>query len=187
MPRLLFRRGVGADGARRCGRERLGRKPDLRGVPGDPAAESQRAAALLAQEFPGGPPSLVLIAETPTGTVDSRMAEESGRELTRRLSEMPGVGGVHSYWASSNPWLHAANGRTALVALPTDLTRWLCLSCRAWAAFRPRPGMQPAGEGATFTRLHRRGCSPIRSEAMWASGEVAWVVSDGAADIWARP
>lgn len=131
----------------------------------DPAAESQRAAALLAQEFPGGPPSLVLIAETPTGTVDSRMAEESGRELTPRLSEMPGVGGVHSYWASSNPWLHAANGRTALVALPTDLTRWLCLSCRAWAAFRPRPGMQPAGEGATFTRLHRRGCSPIRSEA----------------------
>ena len=64
----------------------------------DPAAESQRAAALLAQEFPGGPPSLVLIAETPTGTVDSRMAEESGRELTRRLSEMPGVG-----WAGCTP------------------------------------------------------------------------------------
>ena len=33
----------------------------------DPSAESQRAAALLTEEFPGGPPNLVLIAETPTG------------------------------------------------------------------------------------------------------------------------
>ncbi|MDE0774686.1 MMPL family transporter [Nocardioides sp.] len=83
----------------------------------DPSAESQRAAALLTQEFPGGPPNLVLIAKTPMGTVDSRTAEESGRELTRRLAEMPGVGGVHSYWATPDPSLRAADGRSALVAL----------------------------------------------------------------------
>lgn len=48
----------------------------------DPSAESQRAAELLTQEFPGGPPNLVLIAEASTGTVDSPATVESGRELT---------------------------------------------------------------------------------------------------------
>jgi len=75
----------------------------------DPSAESQRAAELLTQEFPGGPPNLVLIAETSTGTdaVDSPAAVESGRELTAQLAETPGVGGVHSYWATPD----AARGR----------------------------------------------------------------------------
>ncbi|PWN04313.1 transporter [Nocardioides silvaticus] len=83
----------------------------------DPSAESQRAAALLTQEFPGGPPNLVLVAETGTGTVESPATVASGRELTAQLAETPGVGAVHSYWATPDPSLHADDGRSALIAL----------------------------------------------------------------------
>lgn len=78
---------------------------------------SRNAAELLTQEFPGGPPNLVLIAEAGTGTVDSPAAVESGRELTEQLAETPGVGGVHSYWASPDLSLRADGGRSALIAL----------------------------------------------------------------------
>ena len=83
----------------------------------DPSAESQRAAGLLAEEFPGGPANLVLIAEASTGSVDAPATAESGRELTRRLVEMPGVGGVTSYWTTPEPSLRTADGRSALIAL----------------------------------------------------------------------
>jgi RND superfamily putative drug exporter len=83
----------------------------------DPSAESQRAAARLTQEYPGGPPNLVLLAETNTGTVDSSATVESGRALTAQLAETPGVGGVHSYWATPDPSLRADDGRSALIAL----------------------------------------------------------------------
>ena len=88
-----------------------------RGAYLDPSAESQRAAALLTEQFPGAPPNLVLIAETRTGTVDSAAAAESGRELTRQLAETPGVGGVQSYWTTPDPSLRADDGRSALIAL----------------------------------------------------------------------
>ncbi|MFC6695660.1 hypothetical protein [Nocardioides daphniae] len=45
----------------------------------DPSAESQQAAEVLTRHFPGGPPNLVLIVETSTGTVDSPDAVQSGR------------------------------------------------------------------------------------------------------------
>lgn len=83
----------------------------------DPSAESQRAAGLLVEEFPGGPANLVLIAEASTGSVDAPAAAESGRELTRRLVEMPGVGGVTSYWTTPDPSLRTADGSSALIAL----------------------------------------------------------------------
>ncbi|WP_304119178.1 MMPL family transporter [Mycolicibacterium bacteremicum] len=83
----------------------------------DPSADSQRAAELLAEEFPGGPANLVLIAEASTGSVDAPATAESGRELTRRLVEMPGVGGVTSYWTTLDPSLRTADGSSALIAL----------------------------------------------------------------------
>lgn len=83
----------------------------------DPSAESQQAAELLTQEFPGGPPNLVLIAETTTGDVESPAAVKSGRELTAQLSETPGVAGVQSYWTTPDPSLRAADDRSALIAL----------------------------------------------------------------------
>lgn len=83
----------------------------------DPAAESQRAAELLTQEFPGGPPNLVLIADAGTATVDSPAVVEFGRDLTAQFAGMPGVGGVHSYWATPAPTLRAQDGRSALIAL----------------------------------------------------------------------
>jgi RND superfamily putative drug exporter len=83
----------------------------------DPSAESQRAAELLAEEFPGGPANLVLIAEASTGTVDSAAAAEAGRELTRHLAEAPGVGGVQAYWRTPDQSLRTDDGSAALVAL----------------------------------------------------------------------
>ncbi len=83
----------------------------------DPAAESQRAAQILTQEFPGGPPNLILIAETQNGTIDSDEAERSGRDLVERLAETPGVAGVGSYWTTAQPALRADDGRSALITL----------------------------------------------------------------------
>lgn len=83
----------------------------------DPSAQSQRAAELLIEEFPGGPSNLVLIAEASAGTVDSLEAAESGRTLTERLTEMPGVGGVQSYWDTPDPSLRTDDGSAALIAL----------------------------------------------------------------------
>lgn len=83
----------------------------------DPSAESQRAAELLAHQFPGGPSNLVLIVEPSAGAVDSPEVEQSGRELTERLTETPGVGGVQSYWTTPDPALHADDGGSALIAL----------------------------------------------------------------------
>ncbi|WP_084764619.1 MMPL family transporter [Knoellia subterranea] len=83
----------------------------------DPSAQSQRAAAVLSQDFPGGPPNLVLIAQANTGTVDSPATVEAGSKLATQLAETPGVGGVHSYWMTPNPSLRAADGRSALIAL----------------------------------------------------------------------
>lgn len=83
----------------------------------DPSAESQRAAELLTGDFPGGPANLVLIAETSTGTVDSAAVVKSGRELTQRLAETPGVGGVQSYWTTPDPSLRTEDGSSALIAL----------------------------------------------------------------------
>jgi len=83
----------------------------------DPSAESQRAAEVLTRQFPGGPPNLVLIVETSTGTVDSPEAVQSGRELTEQLSQTPGVAGVQSYWTTPDPSLRAVDDRAALIAL----------------------------------------------------------------------
>lgn len=83
----------------------------------DPSAESQRAAELLTEEFPGGPPNLVLIVEPSIGTVDSAGAAQVGRELTEQLSETPGVAGVQSYWTTPDPALRGADDRSALIAL----------------------------------------------------------------------
>lgn len=83
----------------------------------DPSAESQQAAEVLTRHFPGGPPNLVLIVDTSTGTVDSPEAVQSGRELTEQLSQTPGVAGVQSYWTTPDPSLRAADDRAALIAL----------------------------------------------------------------------
>lgn len=83
----------------------------------DPSAESQRAATLLTERFPGGPANLVLIVDVPEATVDSPEVEQSGRALTQRLIETPGVGAVQSYWATPDPSLRGPDGRSALIAL----------------------------------------------------------------------
>ena len=83
----------------------------------DPSAESQQAAEVLTRHFPGGPPNLVLIVETSSGTVESPDATQSGRALSEQLSEMPGVAGMQSYWTTPDPSLRAADGRSALIAL----------------------------------------------------------------------
>lgn len=83
----------------------------------DPSAESQRAAVLLAEQFPGGPSNLVLIADAREGTIDSPEVTQSGRALTDQLVGTPGVGGVQSYWVTPDPSLRGPDGRSALIAL----------------------------------------------------------------------
>jgi RND superfamily putative drug exporter len=83
----------------------------------DPSAESQRAAEVLTEQFPGGPSNLVLIAEARTDTVDSPQSEQAGRDLTRQLTETEGVAGVQSYWTTPDPSLRGPGGRSALIAL----------------------------------------------------------------------
>ncbi|GAA1512311.1 MMPL family transporter [Pimelobacter simplex] len=83
----------------------------------DPSAESQRASRLLTEQFPGGPPNLVLLAEAQGGDLDSQEAEQSGRDLTEQLAETPGVASVQSYWTTQDPALRADDGRSALITL----------------------------------------------------------------------
>lgn len=83
----------------------------------DPSAESQRAAEWLTQQFPGGPPNLVLLAEARAGASDSPEAERSGRDLAEQLTETPGVASVQSYWTTPDPSLLAEDGDSALIGL----------------------------------------------------------------------
>ena len=79
----------------------------------DPAAPSQRAAALLASEFGSGAPNLVLLVTAPAG-VDNATA--AGLALTRRLAEQPGVAQARSYWSLGRVApLRSRDGHQALV------------------------------------------------------------------------
>ncbi|AJC53135.1 putative membrane protein [Streptomyces sp. 769] len=85
----------------------------------DPAAESSKAAKLLADRFGSGAPNLVLLART-SGSVDDPRAATAGRDLSRRLAQEPGVLSVTSYWTTPHELaspLRARDGRSALVLL----------------------------------------------------------------------
>ncbi|WP_227984932.1 MMPL family transporter [Nocardia spumae] len=80
-------------------------------------AESTRAAKLVADDFGGAEPNLVLVVHSDDG-VESASARAAGAEIANRLDARPDAIGVRSYWTSP-PQLAAAlrstDGKSALV------------------------------------------------------------------------
>ena len=86
----------------------------------DPASDSVRAAAILAEEFGTEDPLIILAIETPSG------AEASAAEATALLDEIAAVDGVDqvvSYWSTGGTESFlGADGRTAQALVFSDDT-----------------------------------------------------------------
>jgi RND superfamily putative drug exporter len=83
----------------------------------DPGAESSRAAAAIAKEFPGsGQSDFVILVTAKRGTVDSPAVAAAGTALTQRLGRANGVVSSFSYWSLGKlPPLRSRDQRQALV------------------------------------------------------------------------
>jgi putative drug exporter of the RND superfamily len=80
----------------------------------DPGADSTRAETLTDQHF-GGADSVVLLVHAKAGTVDDAPAQAAGAEAAHRLTAVPGVSNVVSYWQTRNPGLRSNDAKYALV------------------------------------------------------------------------
>ncbi|KAA1428835.1 MMPL family transporter [Nocardioides antri] len=80
----------------------------------DPASESSRAAAVLADEF-GGSADYLFVVTAEDGTVDGDDASAAGRELTERLRQDPGLADVASYFDTGAPSMRSEDGQHALI------------------------------------------------------------------------
>ena len=88
----------------------------------DPASESARAAAILAEKFDQGGMGLVLLVSSASGAKDGP-ARAAGIDIAQRLAQSPFVSQVTSPWdAQPAPGLLSADGKAAmiLVALKGD-------------------------------------------------------------------
>ncbi|KAA0233795.1 MAG: MMPL family transporter [Actinobacteria bacterium] len=96
----------------------------------DPAAESSRAAAVLAEEFDTGTPNVVMLVDAGHGAgagesaaatgehfaVDDPAVVAEGLSLTEELAAREGIGEAFSYWSMfSAPPLRSTDGSIALV------------------------------------------------------------------------
>ncbi|MFI1869677.1 MMPL family transporter [Streptomyces jumonjinensis] len=83
----------------------------------DPASESSFAADVLEREFPAARPDLVLLVTADGGSarVDDAEPARQGRALAARLADVPGVGGVASFWDARAGALRSEDGRQALI------------------------------------------------------------------------
>jgi putative drug exporter of the RND superfamily len=80
----------------------------------DPSAGSTIAQTLTDQHF-GGTPGVVLLVRAEAGTVDEAPARAAGEAAARRLTAVPGVSNVVSYWTTHDPGLRSTDGKYALV------------------------------------------------------------------------
>ena len=80
----------------------------------DPGAESTTAQTLTDQRF-GGAWNVVLLVHAKTGTVDDAPARAAGDDAARRLTALPDVSNVVSYWLTRDPGLRSTDGKYALV------------------------------------------------------------------------
>jgi RND superfamily putative drug exporter len=88
-------------------------------------SESDRAGAILAEQFGVGAPNLVLLVTAKRGTVDDPALVAAGSALTRELAAQDGVAEATSYWSRPfAPALRSQDGTQALVMahLPGDAT-----------------------------------------------------------------
>ena len=82
----------------------------------DPASESARASAMLAQNFGLGDSQVVVAVTAPDG-VYGRAARATGGDIVARLTSLPYVTHVQSAWTTPPPAASALvgdDGRTAL-------------------------------------------------------------------------
>ncbi len=80
----------------------------------DPASDSSKAAAVVAQQY-GGATNLIFLVRTGSGTVDDPATAAAGTDLANRLAAEPGVTNVVSYWGTHAPALRSTDGAQALV------------------------------------------------------------------------
>ncbi|MBU2696804.1 MMPL family transporter [Pimelobacter sp. 30-1] len=80
----------------------------------DPASDSSRAAALLADRF-GGSADYVFVVAAADGDVDSPAAAAAGTALTERLRADPALADVASYYDAHAPPLRSTAGGHALI------------------------------------------------------------------------
>ncbi|MDT7544629.1 MAG: putative drug exporter of the superfamily, partial [Actinomycetota bacterium] len=81
----------------------------------DPKAPSERAAALLHDQFHTGEPNLLLLVTAP-GSVDDPAVAAAGQRLAARLAGERDVSQVVSYWSAGKaPTLRSRDGHKALV------------------------------------------------------------------------
>ncbi len=66
---------------------------------GDPSSESERALAILDEEFPSSAPDLVLVVTADSGDVDDPGVVDVGVALTEDLAAEPGVTAALSHWS----------------------------------------------------------------------------------------
>jgi RND superfamily putative drug exporter len=80
----------------------------------DPSSDSTVAQTLTDQRF-GGSAGVVLLVHAEAGTVDDGPARAAGSAAARRLTAVPGVSNVVSYWTTHDPGLRSTDGKYALV------------------------------------------------------------------------
>jgi putative drug exporter of the RND superfamily len=82
----------------------------------DPAWESSRAQAALAQAFDAAQPNIVVLVRARTGTVTDPDVAAAAAQLESRLAAQQGVTRVSSFWSSpSQTALAGSDGREALI------------------------------------------------------------------------
>ena len=83
----------------------------------DPGAQSSRAAAAIAKQFPSsGQSDFVIVVTANHGTVNSPDVRAAGLALTRRLGRATGVVTSSSYWSLGDvPQLRSRDQRQALI------------------------------------------------------------------------
>ncbi|TCC04405.1 MMPL family transporter [Kribbella soli] len=82
----------------------------------DPAAESDRARRVLADQFHTGPPNLAFLVTAKTGTVDDPAVRAAGVGLTNEIAKQSGVAEAASYWSrDGSSALRSKGSRQALI------------------------------------------------------------------------
>jgi putative drug exporter of the RND superfamily len=122
-----------------------------------PGSESDRAHAVLAEQFRTGPPNLVLLVTARQGTVEDIRAE--GERLTAELAARPGVAEVGSYWSrAGSPALRSEDGTAGLVLarVPGEVNEVRALVGELAEAFTRETAtvrVSPGGQDVVFREI----------------------------------
>ncbi|TCC31862.1 MMPL family transporter [Kribbella speibonae] len=125
----------------------------------DPAAESDRARRVLADQFRTGPPNLAFLVTAQTGTVDEPAVRAAGVGLTNDIARQSGVAGAASYWSrADSPALRSKDSRQALILVhvPGDVNearQRVGELAAQYAGSRDGITVQPGGQDEVFREI----------------------------------